>query len=130
MLALAERAWAEQPAWETIENREERVQLLDADWNRFANSLGRRELGRLARMYGGVGYRMPPPGGVIVDDMLYANVAFPGLEVRFTTDGSEPTAASPLWRAPVRVDATVKVRAFDAAGRGGRPVMLERTGIQ
>ena len=41
------------------------------------------------------------------------------VEIRYTTDGSEPTAASPRYRAPftLREDATVRARTF----RDGRP---------
>jgi hexosaminidase len=106
MLALAERAWA----------RPDRSD----DWNRFANTLGQRELARLDRLAGGVAYRIPPPGGVIVNGTLYANVAFPGLTIRYTTDGSDPETSSAEYRGPTAVGGTARLRAFDTRGRGGR----------
>ena len=46
---------------------------------------------RLDRLQGGVLYRLPPPGAAMVDGRLEANSAFPGLQIRYTSDGSEPT---------------------------------------
>ncbi|MGA7303307.1 MAG: family 20 glycosylhydrolase [Rhodothermales bacterium] len=126
LVALAERAWAKRPAWASIKDRDQRLGPLNADWNRFANSLGRRELERLARMYGGVAYRIPPPGGEIVDGILRANVAYPGLQIRYTLDDTEPDIDSALWVEPVKVSGRATLRAFDATGRGGRAVVVGR----
>ncbi len=87
LLGLAERAWAAQPAWATIADREARRAALEADWNRFANALGQRELPRLDFRFGGVNYRLPPPGVKTVDGVERANVAFPGLKVERTEQG-------------------------------------------
>lgn len=120
LLGLAERAWAPRPAWATEQDPDRRGRLVAKDWNRFANRLGQRELPRLDRLYGGVGYRLPPPGGVIEDGKLLANVAFPGLAIRYTTDGTEPTAESALYEGPLEVSGEVRVRSFDTRGRGSR----------
>jgi len=124
LLGLAERAWASQPAWAQIEDAAERRQQLDDAWSRFANSLGHRDLPRLDHLFGGVTYRLPPPGAVIEDGLLKATVAFPGLTIRYTTDGSEPTAASTLYEGPVAAGGTVKLRTFDTRGRSSRTAMV------
>ena len=93
-------------------------------WNGFAHSLGRRELPRLDYLYGGVGYRLPPPGAVIEEGMLKANAAFPGLTLHYTTDGTEPTTTSSLYTGPVAVSGTVKVRTFDTRGRSSRTAVV------
>jgi hexosaminidase len=49
-----------------------------------------------------------------------ANSCFPGLEIRYTTDGSEPVPDSPLYMEPVSVSGIASVRAFDTRGRGSR----------
>jgi hexosaminidase len=126
LIALAERAWARSPAWAEIENADERGRQLDTDWNQFANRLGQRELPRLDNMHGGVLYRLPPPGGRVQDGHVHANVAYPGLAVRYTTDGSEPTAASALYTAPISRAGSVKVKSFDTRGRGSRTVTIAR----
>ena len=47
------------------------------------------------------------------DGNLYANVAIEGAEIRYTTDGTEPTAQSTLWVEPVKCDASViKAKTF------------------
>ncbi len=118
MLGLAERAWAPQPRWvtltDTISENAARMQA----WNEFANRVGQRELPRLDYLNNGYHYRIPPPGVRIEQGVLYANVRFPGLTIRYTTDGSVPTAQSPVYRQPVRVgQATVRVAVFDRQGR-------------
>lgn len=120
LLGLAERAWAPRPAWATEEDPDVRARLVAEDWNRFTNSLGQRELPRLDRLYGGVAYRLPPPGGVVEEGKLLANVAFPGLAIRYTTDGTEPTAESAIYGVPVEVEGEVRLRSFDTRGRGSR----------
>lgn len=120
LLSLAERAWSPEPAWATIENADERTRQQDAAWNEFANRLGQRELLRLDHLLGGTHYRLPLPGAVVEDGMLKANVAFPGLTLRYTTDGSEPTPESPAYIEPVVVDGTVTVKTFATGGRSSR----------
>lgn len=58
LLAVAERAW-HKAAWEDIAVAENRNPVKNGDWERFANTLGYRELGRLDKI--GVAYRVPTP---------------------------------------------------------------------
>jgi hexosaminidase len=120
LFAFAERAWAAAPKWETDPDLKSRTQKIDAAWNEFANRIGQRELPRLDYLFGGFHYRIPPPGAVIEGGLLKANIAFPGLMIRYTTDGSEPSAYSPRYTEPVAVSGRVKLRAFSASGRPGR----------
>ncbi len=120
LIAFSETAWTPERKWETIENKEAREKQLSTDWNRIANVIAARELPRLSVLNGGYNYRIPLPGAIVKDGMLYANVQFPGLEIRFTTDGSEPTMQSRLYRNPVKVSGTVKLKSFVSGGRSGR----------
>ena len=124
LLALAERAWAPQPAWARVATASERRPRREEAWNRFANTLGRRELPRLDSLAGGFAYRLPPPGAVIEEGRLRANVRFPGLAIRYTTDGSEPTVDSALWEEPVAVSGEVRLKSFDTRGRGSLTTVL------
>jgi len=126
LLGLAERAWAAKPGWESSEDPVRRARDLAGDWNRFANALGQRELPRLDYLAGGVDYRIPPPGAVIRDGRFHANIAFPGLTIRYTTDGREPDANAPIYRGPVAVSGPVHARAFDSRGRGSRVSVASR----
>lgn len=110
MIALAERAWSGQQEWESM----------DRAWNEFANVVGQREMPRLDYLFGGFNYRLPPPGAKIEEGLLVANIDFPGLTIRYTTDGSEPGANSPLYSAPFEVEGKISLRSFDSRGRGSR----------
>ncbi len=124
IIGLAERAWASQPEWAKIDEADARHKALDVAWNEFANRLGQYELPRLDNLLGGRDYRLPPPGAVVKDGQLQANIEYPGLVVRYTTNGSEPTTESPLYEKPVSVTGAVKIRSFDSRGRGGRVVTI------
>ncbi len=126
LISLAERAWAPQPAWATVENAAERERQRWTAWAAFANRLGQRELPRLSALDPDWSFRLPVPGAVVEEGRLHANVALPGLTVRYTTDGSTPTAQSTRYAGPVPVTGAeeVKLRTFDAAGRGSRVATL------
>ena len=121
-IALAERAWAKQPSWATANDPTQRELQLSTAWNRFVNTVGQRDLPRLDFLYGGTNYRIPLPGAKIVDGLLHANIALPGLELRYTTDGSQPRPDSSQYKNPVRIEGLVKLRAFDRRSRGSRTV--------
>ena len=91
-------------------------------WNVFVNQLGQRLLPRLDLEGTGIEYRIPPPGLRRDGDTLVANLQLPGLALRYTTDGTAPTAASPLVTGPLPDVAGLRVAAFDRNGRAGRPV--------
>ncbi|MBD2699195.1 carbohydate-binding domain-containing protein [Spirosoma sp. BT702] len=124
LLGFAESAWAPERSWETIENREAREKAMDTGWNVFANTLAQKDLPRLARINSGYNYRLPLPGAIIENGLLKANVELPGLAIRYTTDGSEPTAQSTVYAKPVKVSGTVKLKSFDAAGRSSRSAVV------
>jgi hexosaminidase len=124
LLGLAERAWAASPEWAETDDQAEREKLEQRAWNEFANRLGRRELPRLDWMLGGVAYRLPPPGAVIEDGLLEANVAFPGLEIRWTTDGRDPGPSSSLFEDPAEAPGEVRLATFDRRGRASRVVSV------
>jgi len=68
---------------------------------------------------------VPLPGAVVKDGMLYANVEFPGLEIRYTTDGSEPTGQSQLYTKPVKVEGQVRLKSFVNGGRFSRTSVVD-----
>lgn len=126
LLGLAERAWAPQPQWATISDNREREEQKRASWNEFARRLGQYELPRLDYLFGGVHYRLPPPGAVIEEDMLKANSAFPGLAIRYTTDGTDPDANSHELTTPVSMKGVecIRIATFDTRGRSSRVVKM------
>ena len=85
LLAFAERCWNASPQ--------------PGNWPGFAGRVGLQELDRLASL--DIHFRIPPPGLKVTDGQVAANVAWPGLEVRYTTEGSEPNQRSQLYEAPL-----------------------------
>ncbi len=125
LLGLAERAWSPHPEWAAIADHNKRNKATDAAWMKFAARLGYRELPRLNHINGGYTYRVAPPGGVIREGRLFASMPMPGFDIRYTTDGSEPTVQSSLYTAPVAVKGKVKIRAFDQEGNGSLSYPVE-----
>ncbi len=119
LVGLAERAWAAKPEWATIDNLQKRIKARETAWNSFANTMGQREMPRLSYLEGGVNYRIPRPGARLEAGILTANSEYPGLIIRYTTDGSAPTADSPEYSGPVSVTGTVILKCFDIRGRSG-----------
>ena len=125
LIGFSERAWVGQADWGTISDLDERVAAMELDWNRFSNIVGQREMPRLDYLHGGFNYRLPPPGGVIRGGKLYANIDFPGLTIRYTTDGSEPDSNSEVYNGPFDASGKIMLRSFDTRGRGSRISVVE-----
>lgn len=126
LLGLAERAWVGDAEWSKIDERTEMFEARDVAWNEFANRMGQQELPRFDRNFDEIGYRIPTPGAIIQSGTLYANVSFPGMEIRYTTDGSDPVNDSHLYTEPADVSEAdeVNVAVFSSSGRSGRVVKL------
>lgn len=119
LLGFAESAWTERK-WENVADDATRKKMINEGWNQFANSMAQKHLPRLKYLNGGYNYRIPMPGAVIENGELKANVEYPGLIIRYTMDGSEPTAASAVYSAPTKVSGTIKLKSFDLAGTASR----------
>jgi hexosaminidase len=124
LLGLAERAWANEPEWAKIEDDDLRIKEKEQAWNKFVNTLGQLDLPRLDYFNDGMGYRIPVPGAIMKDGLLYANIRFPGLQIKYTLDGSEPNINSTLYEQPIQVNGIVKLKAFTKNGKSGRIVKL------
>jgi hexosaminidase len=88
------------------------------------NTVGKRELFKLNYYQGGANFRIPTVGAKSENGAVMANIQLPGLMIRYTTDGSEPSVKSAVYTAPISAKGTVKLRAFDSKGRGGRTVQI------
>ncbi len=82
--------------------------------------LGKRELPRLSYYDGGYNYRVPKPGLILQDGKYLANEQFPGLTIRYTTNGKDPDAKSKIYNDAVTNDGNaIKVSArLMTKGRG------------
>jgi hexosaminidase len=119
LLGAAERAW----------NRDTPTPAeMPAAWEAFCNTLGQATFPLLSwyRTVGlpeagtGVNYRIPPPGGVIRDGVLRANVRNPGLEIEWSRDGRSWHA----YRRPVRAGDTALLRTRAPDGRTSRVAVV------
>jgi hexosaminidase len=126
LVGFAESAWAPERKWEKIEDRIEREESIQRDWTVYAQTLAKKELPRLSYLNKGYNYRIPPPGCVIEGDTLKANVEYPGLLIRYSSDGKEPTHRSSRFDRPLRISGkgTIKLKSFDIAGKSSRSVTV------
>lgn len=119
LLGLSERAWSADPAWAS-EAEPMAGTAYWKDWSTFVNRVGKRELPKLDHLAGGFGYRIPTPGLMAENGIVKANIQFPGLEMRYTTNGKEPDLKSKIYTGPITEKGLIKVKAFNTKGRGGR----------
>ncbi len=124
LFAFAEKAWAQAPKWESELNITQRNQAILSGWNRLANQIGQYEFSKIDVLFGEYNYRISPPGAVVVNGELKANVAFPGFSVRYTTDGNEPKINSLEYVRPVQVKGMVKLKSFTKNGKGSKTVSV------
>jgi len=125
LLGFAERAWAKDPDWATEKDPAKSDALYDQAWVNFLNVLGKRELPRLDYIDGGFGYRIPKPGVILQNGKYLANEQFPGLTIRYTTNGKDPDTKSSIYNNPVTNEKSiVKFKAFDNKGRGSNVTEL------
>jgi hexosaminidase len=122
MISFAERAWATQPVWEEMPESKEKTKLIELQWNQFINAVSQRDLPRLNTIFDGFNYRVPPPGAIIDNGMLKANTQYPGSDIYFTTDGTNPDENSLKYIQPVKVTSEVKLVSIDKAGKRSRVV--------
>jgi hexosaminidase len=120
LLGFSESAWAAERKWEYVADDAARKKMMQEGWNVFANTIAQKALPKWSYINGGYNYRLPMPGAIVEGGMLKANVELPGLMIRYTSDGSEPTAKSALYEAPLKMSGTVKLKSFDVAGRTSR----------
>jgi hexosaminidase len=126
LLAMAERAWAPDPAWATERDAAKAAAQHRYAWSGFVNALGRRVLPRLDLERRGVDYRIAPPGLMRDGERVLVNHVLPGITLRYTTDGSVPTAASPLVDGPIVARGVIQAAAFDRNNRRGLVARLEQ----
>lgn len=120
VLAAAERAW-HAAEWENdykvgVEYSQEtnlvNKELLNQDYNRFANVLGQRELAKLENS--GIDYRLPVPGARIENGQLAMNVQFPGAQLQYSFDGEQWLNYQDNQRPAV--EGLVYIRSISASG--------------
>ncbi|SEM27840.1 hexosaminidase [bacterium A37T11] len=124
LLGMAERAWAASPEWALSPAPVLDSPEYDQAWAVFVNKVGQHELPRLDHYKGGYAYRIPEPGVIRIADSIYANVLYPGLTIRYTTNGADPNMNSALYQGPIQAKGTIIFRVFNQEGRFGKKVLI------
>ena len=128
IIVFSQKAWSQDDSWMSISDKEIKNQTLEIEWNKFTNNLGQRVLPIVDEIFGGLSYDLPKPGGIIVNDSLYANTVFPGLDIKYTLDGTVPDSNSENYTTPLKIktDDIVHLRLFDKKGRGGNDIKVDK----
>jgi hexosaminidase len=124
LLAMAERAWAKQPGWALDKDSIQSKKDFQQDWSVFVNVLAKNELPKLDFYGGGYNFRVPTAGVITSNGKVMANCELPGFIIRYTFDGSAPTARSPKYIKPLSEKGTISFRVFDDRGRHGETVSI------
>ena len=128
ILVFSQKAWSHDDSWMNIDEPGSKRRALEAEWNKFSNNIGQRLLPIVDNIFGGLSYDLPKPGGVIIDNKLFANTVFPGLDIKYTLDGSEPSFSSKTYESPIEVQDSdiINLRLFDKTGRGGNAISVNK----
>lgn len=129
MLGYIERAWVGDPVWSDATTEAEMKAQRTQQFNVFANAVGQNEVPKLEAIFGGFRQRVPKPGAVEKNGMIYANVQTPGLIIRYTQDGTDPTANSPIYTKAIPKKGGERFRVFTPSGAYGQVLELEGTQI-
>jgi len=126
MIVFSERAWSNKEPWLQEKNATSQAPGLNRSWNRFVNSIGQRHLPMLATLYPKLLFDIPKPGAIVVDGMLFIRQQFPGMEIRYTRDGTIPKKEDAVYTNPITVTSSdqLVVRLFDTNGRGSNPLKI------
>lgn len=106
MAGLLERGWNAHPSWEKLEGLKAERNFY-AELARFYDKLSRREMPKWDRMK--IQYRLPHPGLSVKGGTLKANTPIDGAEIRYTTNGTEPTRKSKCYKGEVSLPKNCKV---------------------
>ena len=127
IIVFSQKAWSHDNSWMDVSNNDIKREKIDNEWNKFANNVGQRVLPMVDNIFGGLSYDLPKPGGKVINDTLYANTVFPGLNIKYTLDGSIPKESSENFKSPIKINDgdIVNLRLFDNIGRGGNSIIVE-----
>lgn len=121
---LFERAWNPEPKWQG----KPKSAVFNKDWESFRYQVGKTHIPMLKAFYPqNLHYRIAPPGGLIKEGQLYMNAYWPNLEIKYTTDGSEPDRNAKTYIEPITVSnefSEIRIKAFDPDGHSSRTIKI------
>ena len=129
IIVFSERAWGKRPKWILSKNFEDQKSKMILDWEKFTSFIGGSFLPFITENFQ-IKYHLPKPGGKLIRNKLFLKTQFPGLKIRYTTDGSIPNMNSKVYSGPVVVKKSnvIYARSFDESGRGGLIIKIEQDG--
>ena len=129
IIVFSERAWGKRPKWTLSKNFEDQKSKMILDWENFTSFIGGSFLPFITENFQ-IKYHLPKPGGKLMRNKLFLKTQFPGLKIRYTTDGSIPNMNSKVYSGPVVVERRndIYARSFDESGRGGLIIKIEQDG--
>ena len=127
LMVFAERAWVSRPDWINLPASQQKAPMLE-QWNVFVNTLGQNTIPFLNNQLKDLNIHLPKPGGIIRNDTLFVRTHFPGIKLRYSTDGALPTKNNKFYDGPIYLAANAKVmlRAFDNNNKGGKAIEIIR----
>lgn len=126
LISFAEKSWAKEPAWESMVLSEKREAEMNVAWYPFIERVADKELQRLNYINKGYNYRVPAPGAIVENELVYANHEYPHITIYYTTDGSEPSTNSLVYKEPIPIQELLKMKAIDGAGKESRTIKINK----
>lgn len=110
IFGLVERGWNARPSWERLRGTEERDAFYK-DLSYFYALISDKEMPYMKIQ--DMNFRLANPGLMTDGEYLYANTSLRGASIHYTTDGTEPDQASPVWTKPIKYNSsTIKACIF------------------
>ena len=125
ILGLLERGWNAKPEWETQQG-EAAAATYFRSLSTYYKKIADCEMPAWAKR--AINFRIPNPGLRLVDGKVAANSPVGGT-IRYTTDGSTPTASSPVYTSPVAFSGRVfKARLYKDGKESVTSVLINEPG--
>lgn len=103
IIGLLERGWNATPTWQSLQGEAAETEYFRA-LSTYYKKIADCEMPSWAAQ--GLNFRIPNPGLRLLEGKVWANSPVGGT-IRYTTDGTTPTDASPVYTAPVPFDGKV-----------------------
>ena len=125
IIIFAEKAWSKRPKWISETDVNVQKKEMNKDWDKFTSLLGHKFLSFITDN-SNFKFHLPKPGGKIFQNKLILKSQFPGLTLRYSTDGTIPEVDSKIYFDPIDIsnENIIYARSFDSNGNGGRAIKI------
>lgn len=125
IVVFAEKSWSKRPQWLSENDVNIQKKEMNEDWDKFTSFLGHKFLSFISNN-SNFKFHLPKPGGKIFQNKLILKSQFPGLTLRYSTDGTIPGVDSKIYFDPIDVsnENIIYARSFDSFGNGGKAIKI------